>query len=204
MVESKITQKFSSSPHDRAQHAPSRLWLIALVALWIPTGCSKEERKKMATTFQQQAQKVAEKTQQYTQAAVEAVEEKLPASGSITLRMDPPVELNRASARIIRLGEGRGNVVQLSNYELEDGPETYPSLLIQGTTEVETVSSLAGQTVICDFYLRTSTNEPILMSSISRPVQVNFDTYDEKSNTCLLYTSPSPRDATLSRMPSSA
>ena len=26
----------------------------------------------------------------------------------------------------------------------------------------------------------------------------------EKTNTCLLYTSPSPRDATLSRMPSSA
>ena len=26
----------------------------------------------------------------------------------------------------------------------------------------------------------------------------------KKSNTCLLYTSPSPRDATLSRMPSSA
>ena len=26
----------------------------------------------------------------------------------------------------------------------------------------------------------------------------------EESNTCLLYTSPSPRDATLSRMPSSA
>ena len=27
---------------------------------------------------------------------------------------------------------------------------------------------------------------------------------NEQSNTCLLYTSPSPRDATLSRMPSSA
>ena len=29
-------------------------------------------------------------------------------------------------------------------------------------------------------------------------------TIDEIVNTCLLYTSPSPRDATLSRMPSSA
>ena len=27
---------------------------------------------------------------------------------------------------------------------------------------------------------------------------------DQKPNSCLLYTSPSPRDATLSRMPSSA
>ena len=31
--------------------------------------------------------------------------------------------------------------------------------------------------------------------------QLNFDLY---YNPCLLYTSPSPRDATLSRMPSSA
>ena len=31
---------------------------------------------------------------------------------------------------------------------------------------------------------------------------INFE--DSESNTCLLYTSPSPRDATLSRMPSSA
>ena len=44
-------------------------------------------------------------------------------------------------------------------------------------------------------------------------VLVNFDgeskslkkpVYDDKSKTCLLYTSPSPRDGLLSRMPSSA
>ena len=33
---------------------------------------------------------------------------------------------------------------------------------------------------------------------------VNAGTYQIKIRTCLLYTSPSPRDATLSRMPSSA
>ena len=31
-----------------------------------------------------------------------------------------------------------------------------------------------------------------------------IDSIPDKSNACLLYTSPSPRDATLSRMPSSA
>ena len=31
-----------------------------------------------------------------------------------------------------------------------------------------------------------------------------FDVQYHKNKTCLLYTSPSPRDATLSRMPSSA
>ena len=33
---------------------------------------------------------------------------------------------------------------------------------------------------------------------------VNVDLPQAKSDPCLLYTSPSPRDATLSRMPSSA
>ena len=32
----------------------------------------------------------------------------------------------------------------------------------------------------------------------------NFRSSSQGFNTCLLYTSPSPRDATLSRMPSSA
>ena len=40
-------------------------------------------------------------------------------------------------------------------------------------------------------------NETKQMSSITIPLI-------ESVNTCLLYTSPSPRDATLSRMPSSA
>ena len=31
-----------------------------------------------------------------------------------------------------------------------------------------------------------------------------FKVYDDDKKSCLLYTSPSPRDATLSRMPSSA
>ena len=33
---------------------------------------------------------------------------------------------------------------------------------------------------------------------------VEYDTDSNRAGTCLLYTSPSPRDATLSRMPSSA
>ena len=36
------------------------------------------------------------------------------------------------------------------------------------------------------------------------PLAVSPLAIDEQSRNCLLYTSPSPRDATLSRMPSSA
>ena len=36
------------------------------------------------------------------------------------------------------------------------------------------------------------------------PIGISLDDFDGIAWTCLLYTSPSPRDATLSRMPSSA
>ncbi len=184
MVESKNKRDRIASQHENAlRFAVRRCWILILAAILIPTGCSKEERQKIATSIQQQTQNIAEKTQQYTQAAVEKVEEQLPAAGSISLRMDPPLELDSASARVVSLGEGRGFVFQLSNYELGEGPKTYPSLLIQGPTEMETVASLTGKTIACDFYLRTSHNDPVLMAGIGRPVEVNFGAFDAKSNT---------------------
>ena len=39
---------------------------------------------------------------------------------------------------------------------------------------------------------------------IHEPMEVEAVSKTKKNHTCLLYTSPSPRDATLSRMPSSA
>lgn len=186
MVESEITQD-SNIPQTRRAYIVRvlgrRTWMLVLTALLIPIGCSKEERQKMATTIQQQTQSIAEKTQQYTQAAVEAVEEKLPAAGSITLRMDPPVEFSSATVQVVSLGPGRGNVIQISTYDLGAGPKTYPSLLIQGSTEAETVASLVTQTVSCDLYMRASNNDPMLMTGIGRPVEVNFEQFDAKSNT---------------------
>ena len=47
-----------------------------------------------------------------------------------------------------------------------------------------------------------------LIKNHNDKVEINFEDLPEVSqsyiNSCLLYTSPSPRDATLSRMPSSA
>ena len=38
----------------------------------------------------------------------------------------------------------------------------------------------------------------------SQDVEIQIDIWAEDSSTCLLYTSPSPRDRSVSRMPSSA
>ena len=45
---------------------------------------------------------------------------------------------------------------------------------------------------------------PLCESVIPAHLHVDADSMDRHGVSCLLYTSPSPRDATLSRMPSSA
>ena len=45
---------------------------------------------------------------------------------------------------------------------------------------------------------------PDLEADLEAYAKVYEKAYGEKADICLLYTSPSPRDATLSRMPSSA
>ena len=61
----------------------------------------------------------------------------------------------------------------------------------------------------CEHYIATSIEGTILNIGGEYPVWSHdrgheWDTYVPGVFTCLLYTSPSPRDATLSRMPSSA
>ena len=189
MLESEIThdpnavRRANTLRTNASRFYAFRYCALILIGLLVPIGCSKEERDKIKTTFQEQTQNIAEKTQQYTQAAFEAVEEKLPAAGRISLRMDPPIEFDSATAQVVSLGPGRGNVVQISNYELGAGPKTYPSLLIQGATDAETVAALAGQTINCDFYMRASYSDPVLMNASGRPVQINFTKFDVGSNT---------------------
>ena len=61
-----------------------------------------------------------------------------------------------------------------------------------------------------DWKLNTSPNQSIIRSvkviddKICVGSYMDFGFWERSSNGCLLYTSPSPRDATLSRMPSSA
>ena len=78
--------------------------------------------------------------------------------------------------------------------------ETYrDSLLVLLEDSNNTILTLQSDIVV---------QQNLVAEWILRAVQYDFSNADlsnaDLSNTCLLYTSPSPRDATLSRMPSSA
>ena len=65
---------------------------------------------------------------------------------------------------------------------------------------------LAPKENFVDFIKNYPSQTPLVMVNILKFKEQTEDgrTGEEAYNTCLLYTSPSPRDATLSRMPSSA
>jgi hypothetical protein len=137
----------------------------------------------MATSVQETTQDFAAQSQEYIQGAVEAVEEQLPATGSIQLRLEPELQIDSASVEVIEIGDGRSNVMQLATYDTSADPEKYPAVLLHGHTRANTPSELVGETVACDLYIQTSFVADMLMTTAGSSVQVTFGRIDPKQGT---------------------
>ncbi len=149
--------------------------LLFLVALIVPAGCSKEEMK-------QAYEEAKAKTESLTESAVQAVEDKLPESGSITLEMTPAAKARQADVEVISIGDGRPNVVQIVTYDPSAGTRTFPAVLLHGTTSATSVSALAGETVNCDLYFQASPTAPIAMTKPGGSVAVTFGSLNVDDN----------------------
>ena len=75
---------------------------------------------------------------------------------------------------------------------------------VQYVTNYEFLEKDKAQQEFQELYIETGPNPGLLSQSSEIPEGVYFQIQITATNTCLLYTSPRPRDATLSRMPSSA
>ena len=82
---------------------------------------------------------------------------------------------------------------------------------IAGAATNQSVHVQAQQAGACKGIVKDSTGEPLIGASVlvkgtktGTVTGIDGDFALDKVNNCLLYTSPSPRDGLLSRMPSSA
>ena len=106
-----------------------------------------------------------------------------------------------AAAARVEMADGRAGVDELIINELEAKTRT----LDEYKAKIEELRAENN-----DLLTKLQTKEEDAMKVIKYLREKNdelndkLQIYSEESATCLLYTSPSPRDATLSRMPSSA
>jgi hypothetical protein len=163
------------SPGSYRRWVHIRMLILLLAIAIAPTGCSKEEIK-------QRFDEAKAKTRAMTESAVEAVEERLPETGSIALQTNPPVEIKKADIELISIGDGRPNVVQIITYNPSTTTRTYPSVLLHGTTTANSAAALAGETVMCDMYYQASATAPAAMTKPGGYVSVEFGALNAEDN----------------------
>lgn len=150
--------------------------LISIVSVASMSGCSKDEMKKALDD-------ATAKTKSLTESAVEAVEERLPETGSFQLDMDEAGDpIKGVDLELVSIGDGRPNVIQILTYDPQSNSRTYPAVMLHGTTDVSTASSLAGKTVQCDMYFRASPTAPIAMTEPGQSVAVTFESMLPEDN----------------------
>jgi len=157
--------------------ATTPLAVVALlVSLAVLAGCSKEEMK-------QALDDATAKTKSLTESAVEAVEERLPETGSLQLDMEATGgPIKGVDLELISIGDGRPNVIQILTYDPQSNSRTDPTVMLHGTTDAGTASSLAGKTVQCDMYFRASSTAPIAMTKPGQSVDVTFESMLPEDN----------------------
>ena len=86
---------------------------------------------------------------------------------------------------------------------MESGNLVWMDLELTGL-DPDKVRILEMATIVTDAHLNIIEEGPVLAIHQGESVLLSMDEWNQTVHSCLLYTSPRPRDATLSRMPSSA
>lgn len=156
----------------------NRSILGVMTLLVLLTACSKEEMK-------QALDDAKAKTQEVTEKATEVVEAQLPETGEVVLEMASPLPATRkASVELISFPDGRPTVVQILTYDLAAPADAaYPKVLIQGTTDAQSLSSLGGTKVKCDLYVTLDATGNMAMTENGNQVLVTFKSFDQVENT---------------------
>ena len=155
-------------PTRSAALSSIRVVLPFTLVLFLALGCSKEELNEALETAKSKTKSLASST-------AEAVEKTAPESGEVTLNFKPnPIAIANAELDLIRIRDGRPNVIQITTYDPETSARSYPVLLLHGITNISTTASLAGETIQCDVYYQKSETSPIAMTLPGEAMTVTF------------------------------
>ena len=107
-----------------------------------------------------------EQLEQFAKQVQEQTIDKLPtpmkivSTGGFKLQVDKAIETSKGNVRLIVIGDGRPNVLQLRSYQnLAD--DDFPSVLVQANTTATDIAQLVGQTLNATVYVSASKYEPI-------------------------------------------
>jgi hypothetical protein len=101
-------------------------------------------------------------------------------TSGVRLNLESPVALDRAEIRVVAVGDGRPNAVQITNHDISNPDRAYPAILLQGTTSVSQTPELAGQTIACELFFQQSPESQILTTRPGQLVQVVFASVDQQ------------------------
>ena len=151
------------SLHARRRY---RLPMLALGGILTATagGCSKEQLDEAMA-------KAKEQTQSLTKQAADAVEQPLPETGSVSIRLAAgEIAIGDATATLFRFADGRRGLIRVTHRDTGTGP----SILLQGRTGAASAGDVRG-TVPCDLLIDDRTTGPTAMAMTEEgPIDVTF------------------------------
>ena len=116
---------------------------------------------------------MVEQVQSKTTAAVKETVAKIAPTGSVQIALDDGIDIPSCSVRLLSMGAGRANVVQIRSYrdESSDQPQSF---LFQGTTAANSVKELVGATVTGQLFAQSNRELGLWQSDSESPASIKF------------------------------
>lgn len=162
--------------HQRWKVAGLALHLVSLLVL--APGCSQEKLNEVVASVKEKAAEVNAQARQS-----EVLAEILPATGNAEVQMTPPVSTKIAYVRLESVDGGRPRVVQWTTYNPENGPNSYPAILVRATTEASNIESLAQQSLRGDVYIQATEDATVWTNRKSEPVAIAVSAVNTQDKT---------------------
>lgn len=159
------------------------LLMGSIFGLLLSSGCSKEKLNDLANSVKEQSNSLVEEGKKLTGDLADAAAEQLPETGKISLRTATPIETSAAVLVIHVVGDGREASVQITSYEPSVDRLKSPSVFIEASSDIESASQLAGQSLSCVVFVEPSVGATISRTPLGKPATITFGSMNPQAGT---------------------